>query len=39
MITNVLADGSEVESVKGVQIDQEQFPQVYKVVEELEENK
>ena len=37
MITHVLKDGSRVDSVKGVVIKADQFPQVYKVIERIEE--
>lgn len=37
MIHHVLKDGSRVDSVKGVVIKADQFPQVYKVIERIEE--
>lgn len=37
MIYHVLKDGSRVESVKGIVIKADQFPQVYRVIERIEE--
>ena len=37
MIYHVLKDGSRVESVKGMVIKADQFPQVYRVIERIEE--
>lgn len=37
MIYHVLKDGSRVESVRGIVIKADQFPQVYRVIEQIEE--
>lgn len=37
MIYHVLKDGSKVESVRGIVIKVDQFPQVYRVIERIEE--
>lgn len=37
MIYHVLKDGSRVESVSGIVIKADQFPQVYRVIERIEE--
>lgn len=36
MIYHVLKDGSRVESIGGIVIKADQFPQVYKVIEQIE---
>lgn len=37
MIYHVLKDGSRVDSVKGIVIKADQFPLIYRVVEQIEE--
>lgn len=37
MIRHVLKDGSRVESIKGIVIKADHFPQVYRVIERIEE--
>ena len=37
MIKHILKDGTEVKSIRGVVISQAQFPQVYRVIEQIEE--
>lgn len=37
MIRHILKDGTEVNSIKGVVIKADQFPQVYRVIERIEE--
>lgn len=37
MIYHILKDGSKVESVKGIVIKADQFPLIYRVVEQIEE--
>lgn len=36
MIYHVLKDGSRVESIRGIVIKSNHFPQVYKVIEQIE---
>lgn len=37
MIYHVLKDGSRVDSIRGIVIKADQFPQVYRVIEQIEE--